>query len=232
MVTESGQWIPPLLSQQEGMRSLEKEKGCSATYTAGKSGWVDLERSSIDKQKGGFEDTLKAFTLERNQIKEAMDFSLDNIDASGFDETCALLWDIDTSVKMGKFPYSNTSSESDPNNKDDIVLIDSVRVILWIIRRNLILGMETLLESMDAKQGYEETLLHAQSAHMLHSGIKPSSNFDHTMYEDVIVKDIILCLKAASEEQWEQIECAIDDGTGINFRYAHGWTFFHWTADS
>lgn len=52
------------------------------------------------------------------------------------------------------------------------------------------------------------------------------------MYEDVIVKDIILCLKAASEDQWEQIECAIDDGIGINFRYARGWTCFHWTAES
>jgi len=45
--------------------------------------------------------------------------------------------------------------------------MDYVRVILSIIRRNLILGMERLPEFMDAKQGYEELLLQAQSAHML-----------------------------------------------------------------
>jgi len=52
------------------------------------------------------------------------------------------------------------------------------------------------------------------------------------MYEGAAMKDIILCLKAASEDQWEQIECAFDDGVGINFRYAHGWTYFHWTTNS
>lgn len=93
-----------------------------------------------------------------------MNFSLDNVVALGFDETCALLWDINASVNMGNFPYSNTSSESNPNNKADIVLMDSLRVMLCIIRRNIILGMERLLEYMDAKQGYKEILLHAQYA--------------------------------------------------------------------
>lgn len=99
IVTQSGQWIPPILSQQEGMRSLENEKVCNATY-ATRSGCVDPEHSSIDEQKGEFEDILQSFTLERNQIKEAMNFSLDNIDASRFDETFSLLCDIDIMKRL------------------------------------------------------------------------------------------------------------------------------------
>jgi len=67
MVTENGQWIPQILSQQGGMSSPEKEKGCSASYAAGRSGWVDPECSSIDKQNDGFEDTLQVF-MERSTI--------------------------------------------------------------------------------------------------------------------------------------------------------------------
>jgi U2-associated protein SR140 len=44
---------------------------------------VDQERSLTDNQRDEFEDMLRALTLERNQIKEAMGFSLDNADAAG-----------------------------------------------------------------------------------------------------------------------------------------------------
>lgn len=172
MVTKSGQWILPRLSEQEGTRSLEKEKRCSETYDT-RSGCVDPARSLNEKLKGEFEDTLKAITLQRNQIKEAMNFSLDNVATSRFDETCALSCHIDSYEKMGNVPYSNNSSESDPNNKAKIVLMDYVRVMLLIIRRNLIFGMERFAVSMDSKQGYKELLLQAQSTHTFHSGMKP-----------------------------------------------------------
>jgi hypothetical protein len=44
---------------------------------------VEAERTLTDSQRDEFEDMLRALTLERSQIKEAMGFSLDNADAAG-----------------------------------------------------------------------------------------------------------------------------------------------------
>ena len=42
-----------------------------------------MERTLTDSQRDEFEDMLRALTLERSQIKEAMGFALDNADAAG-----------------------------------------------------------------------------------------------------------------------------------------------------
>lgn len=47
---------------------------------------VDPERTLTDAQRDEFEDMLRALTLERSQVKDAMGFSLDNADAAG--EVC------------------------------------------------------------------------------------------------------------------------------------------------
>lgn len=44
---------------------------------------MELERTLTDSQRDEFEDMLRALTLERSQIKEAMGFALDNADAAG-----------------------------------------------------------------------------------------------------------------------------------------------------
>ncbi|KAF0900461.1 hypothetical protein E2562_032069 [Oryza meyeriana var. granulata] len=44
---------------------------------------VEVERTLTDSQRDEFEDMLRALTLERSQIKEAMGFALDNADAAG-----------------------------------------------------------------------------------------------------------------------------------------------------
>lgn len=44
---------------------------------------MDPERPLTDPQRDEFEDMLRALTLERSQIKEAMGFALDNADAAG-----------------------------------------------------------------------------------------------------------------------------------------------------
>ena len=44
---------------------------------------VEQERTLTDAQRDEFEDMLRALTLERVQIKEAMGFALDNADAAG-----------------------------------------------------------------------------------------------------------------------------------------------------
>lgn len=44
---------------------------------------MEVERSLTDAQRDEFEDMLRALSLERSQIKEAMGFSLDNADAAG-----------------------------------------------------------------------------------------------------------------------------------------------------
>lgn len=48
------------------------------------------ERTLTDSQRDEFEDMLRALTLERSQIKDAMGFSLDNADAAS--EVCNLCW--------------------------------------------------------------------------------------------------------------------------------------------
>ncbi|GMJ15828.1 reduced red-light responses in cry1cry2 background 1 [Hibiscus trionum] len=80
MITGSGRWIPPPLP---AAKSPEHEKDSSATYAAGRSRRVDPERTLTDPQRDEFEDMLRALTLERSQIKEAMGFALDNADAAG-----------------------------------------------------------------------------------------------------------------------------------------------------
>lgn len=45
-----------------------------------------MEWTLTDAQRDEFEDMLRALTLERFQIKEAMGFALDNADAAG--EVC------------------------------------------------------------------------------------------------------------------------------------------------
>ena len=44
---------------------------------------VEPERTLTDAQRDEFEDMLRALTLERSQIKDAMGFALDNADAAG-----------------------------------------------------------------------------------------------------------------------------------------------------
>ncbi|KAL4296805.1 hypothetical protein GQ457_12G019790 [Hibiscus cannabinus] len=80
MITGSGRWIPPPLP---ATKCSEHEKESSATFAAGRSRRVDPERTLTDPQRDEFEDMLRALTLERCQIKEAMGFALDNADAAG-----------------------------------------------------------------------------------------------------------------------------------------------------
>ena len=44
---------------------------------------MEPERTLTDAQRDEFEDMLRALTLERSQIREAMGFALDNADAAG-----------------------------------------------------------------------------------------------------------------------------------------------------
>ncbi|KAK4491032.1 hypothetical protein RD792_001753 [Penstemon davidsonii] len=80
MITGSGRWIPPPLPAP---KVLEHEKQDGSTYAAGKSKRVEVERTLTDAQRDEFEDMLRALTLERSQIKEAMGFALDNAEAAG-----------------------------------------------------------------------------------------------------------------------------------------------------
>ncbi|KAJ0984270.1 hypothetical protein J5N97_002626 [Dioscorea zingiberensis] len=81
MITGSGRWIPPSLPS---VQSPEREKEPSSTFAAaGRSRRVELERSLTDPQRDEFEDRLRSLTLERNLIKDAMGFALDNADAAG-----------------------------------------------------------------------------------------------------------------------------------------------------
>ncbi|KAL0903511.1 hypothetical protein M5K25_027897 [Dendrobium thyrsiflorum] len=80
MITGSGRWVPPSLPTAQ---SPEHVKESSSTYAAGRSRRVEVERSLTDPQRDEFEDMLRALTLERSQIKEAMGFALDNADAAG-----------------------------------------------------------------------------------------------------------------------------------------------------
>ncbi|KAJ6758686.1 RNA PROCESSING PROTEIN LD23810P [Salix koriyanagi] len=80
MITGSGRWMPPPLP---AAKSPEHEKESISTYAAGRSRRVDSERTLTDPQRDEFEDMLRALTLERSQIKDAMGFSLDNADAAG-----------------------------------------------------------------------------------------------------------------------------------------------------
>ncbi|KAK1417788.1 hypothetical protein QVD17_26922 [Tagetes erecta] len=79
MITGSGRWVPPALPTA---KSPENED-TGATYAAGRSRRVEAERTLTDAQRDEFEDMLRALTLERVQIKEAMGFALDNADAAG-----------------------------------------------------------------------------------------------------------------------------------------------------
>ncbi|KAM1550433.1 hypothetical protein PS1_043229 [Malus domestica] len=80
MITGSGRWIPPPLPT---VKSPEHEKEAGTTYAAGRSRRVEPERTLTDSQRDEFEDMLRALTLERSQIKDAMGFALDNADAAG-----------------------------------------------------------------------------------------------------------------------------------------------------
>uniref|UniRef100_A0A2P2MP22 RNA recognition motif-containing family protein n=3 Tax=Rhizophora mucronata TaxID=61149 RepID=A0A2P2MP22_RHIMU len=73
-------WIPPPLPTA---KSPDHEKDSSSTYAAGRSRRLDPERTLTDQQRDEFEDMLRALTLERSQIREAMGFALDNADAAG-----------------------------------------------------------------------------------------------------------------------------------------------------
>lgn len=79
MITGSGRWVPPALPTA---KSPENEE-TGATFAAGRSRRVESERTLTDAQRDEFEDMLRALTLERRQIKEAMGFALDNADAAG-----------------------------------------------------------------------------------------------------------------------------------------------------
>lgn len=80
MITGSGRWMPPPLPTAKSP-DLEKESG--STYAAGRSRRLEPERTLTDAQRDEFEDMLRALTLERSQIKDAMGFALDNADAAG-----------------------------------------------------------------------------------------------------------------------------------------------------
>ncbi|KAK8624604.1 hypothetical protein V6N13_089496 [Hibiscus sabdariffa] len=80
MIIGSGRWVPPPLPTA---KSPEHEKESTVTYAAGRSKRLDPERTLTDPQRDEFEDMLRALTLERSQIKEAMGFALDNADAAG-----------------------------------------------------------------------------------------------------------------------------------------------------
>lgn len=80
MITGSGRWVPPALPTA---KSPEHEKESGSTFAAGRSRRVEPERTLTDSQRDEFEDMLRALTLERSQIKEAMGFALDNADAAG-----------------------------------------------------------------------------------------------------------------------------------------------------
>ncbi|KAK9689689.1 hypothetical protein RND81_09G075200 [Saponaria officinalis] len=80
MITGSGRWVPPALPTA---RSPDTEKESSSTYAAGRSRRMEPERTLTDSQRDEFEDMLRALTLERSQVKDAMGFALDNADAAG-----------------------------------------------------------------------------------------------------------------------------------------------------
>ncbi|GAV80077.1 RRM_1 domain-containing protein/Surp domain-containing protein/cwf21 domain-containing protein [Cephalotus follicularis] len=80
MITGSGRWVPPPLPI---VKSPEHEKESGTTYAAGRSRRLEPERTLTDPQRDEFEDMLRALTLERSQIKDAMGFALDNADAAG-----------------------------------------------------------------------------------------------------------------------------------------------------
>ncbi|KAK9077816.1 hypothetical protein SSX86_006154 [Deinandra increscens subsp. villosa] len=79
MITGSGRWVPPALPTAKSPENDET----GATFAAGRSRRVEVERTLNDAQRDEFEDMLRALTLERIQIKEAMGFALDNADAAG-----------------------------------------------------------------------------------------------------------------------------------------------------
>ncbi|KAJ7563699.1 hypothetical protein O6H91_03G121900 [Diphasiastrum complanatum] len=83
MVTGSGRWMPPPCPQQEVSKSPEHEKAAATTFAAGRGRRENLERALSDSQRDEFEDMLRALTLERSQIREAMGFALDNSEAAG-----------------------------------------------------------------------------------------------------------------------------------------------------
>jgi U2-associated protein SR140 len=80
MIAGSGRWIPPPLP---ATRSPEHGKESRGTYAAGKSRCTEAEQTLTDSQRDEFEDMLRALTLERSQIREAMGFALDNAEAAG-----------------------------------------------------------------------------------------------------------------------------------------------------
>ncbi|EPS61032.1 hypothetical protein M569_13768, partial [Genlisea aurea] len=80
MITGSGRWVPPPLPTPKG---LEHEKDAGSTYAAGKTKRLEVECTLTDSQRDEFEDMLRALTLERSLIKDAMGFALDNADAAG-----------------------------------------------------------------------------------------------------------------------------------------------------
>ncbi|CAM6077166.1 unnamed protein product [Sphagnum tenellum] len=84
MITGSGRWISPPLPPQESSRSPDQEKAMAATtFAAGKGRRMDQERTLTESQRDEFEDMLRALTLERSQIREAMGFALNNSEAAG-----------------------------------------------------------------------------------------------------------------------------------------------------
>jgi len=84
-------------------------------------------------------------------------------------------------------------------------------------------GSENVPASIDANQGHEELILQVRFARMLLSERKPTSSFDITMKEGVAeFKDAILWLEAVSDDQWEQIECAVGGG-GEPLAYTKEW---------
>ncbi|KAG5225177.1 RNA recognition motif-containing family protein [Salix suchowensis] len=109
MITGSGRWMPPPLP---AAKSPEHEKESISTYAAGRSRRVDSERTLTDPQRDEFEDMLRALTLERSQIKDAMGFSLDNADAAG--EVVEVLTESltlkETPIPQNSAPVKNASA--------------------------------------------------------------------------------------------------------------------------
>nr|XP_024363567.1 protein RRC1-like isoform X3 [Physcomitrium patens] len=83
MITGSGRWMPPALPIQDYNKSPKRENTTATTFAAGRGRRIDHERALTDSQRDEFEDVLRALTLERSQIREAMGFALDNAEAAG-----------------------------------------------------------------------------------------------------------------------------------------------------
>ncbi|EMS50692.1 U2 snRNP-associated SURP motif-containing protein [Triticum urartu] len=160
MITGSARWVPPALPSS---RSPNHEK--ESTFAAGRSRRAEVERTLTDSQRDEFEDMLRALTLERSQIKEAMGFALDNADAAGelkimnsfwlIDSiSCVLLFFLNVSVTLRETFYS---SQQFPRS------VNSLIIIVEVLAESLTLK-ETSIPTKVARLMLVSDILHNSSA--------------------------------------------------------------------